>query len=806
METPDHLLREQITAAYAPLVALYQLFESRLRETPDDVPPVGWKPQLEALRALRDGEVAGDPVALGRLMTDPAALPPVPGLEDPVHAAIGTPHALLIRPYDPRTLLAIAEPLVAAGRRILLLAPAAESARTAIRALTPLTETPDPRGAAGPGLLMLVSEPDDAETETMVRRSRLVPCGEALVASWQAESKRLKRELLWLEQWPRDVAWLAGLQAEREEHLQGLAAEEERLAGRAAGLRDEAATAELEAVTARAARAGAAVELAGAEGIEAGLREEYEGFAAIADAASRVAADRSRAAEEAYERYRALKERYAAAEAELAQARDREAYLLRELPRARAALPAAERAVEVAEQAVTAAEAEGHASYYRLAATESALAAEKKTLTLGQRLRIVPARESTQALRQELAEKRREADGSAERIRRARAEHERARSYLAAVADIISNGDKELTAVRERQRQLVAELNRLAADREPARIEHENRARDAATALDEATEKGTTARLAEARLQEGAARLETARASAEEAASAVEETEARALHGREAADEAEAELERHRAVRTAALDRPSVELTDALEAEAGSRHHVAELCGDDPAAVGAERLAGLRDEAMARIEELAGLLEATDQEALLARASIVCVTPGSMAAHPLLRTAEFDTLIAVDAGGLTDGEFLLAATRTRHWIMLGGSDQAPPPPDAEFAAFLEALAELSAFSGDDAPDPSVTAPDLEPAPSPPGPDDRLSPEADRLRTSGLWESRYREAYTKAIDRLQRANPGTDAQRLLLSTLTDHLRTSAFHRALAAAPGLVSTLPEDVRDSWLPLEP
>lgn len=876
METSDNALREQISAAYAPLVALYQLFEGRLREAPDDRPPVGWKPQLDALRALRDGKTAGDWADLTRLMVDPAALTPA---EDP-----DDPHVLLVEAVDSGAAEAVAgftERLSAARRRILLLAPSAEAVQRAF-----------PGGA---GRSVVLVEPDDdpppgAALETWVREVRLRPLGDAYSEAWMVESRRLQRDLLWLEQWPRDQAAVAAVRAEQERQARELGDEESRLAGELERLRDEAATAELAAAAARKTRDGLAEELRRAEGVVAALQEEHEEFRAQAAETARAAAELGQVAEEAYARYAATEQRHAECVRELEAAKEREAFLVDELPRAKAALPQAEAAVAQATEVLTAAEADGHASYYRLAAAESAMAAEKQHMTMGQRLHLRPARPETEGVKQQLAGRRREADEALSRAQQARTALDQAEAYRQGVAGMIANGEQELAAVREAQQHLEQEVERLAAERDPARAEHEEQARLAAQAVEEATDREGAARQAELRLQHGQERLEKARTAYAETADAVARAEAAAATTATAASAAESELNRHRAEMADAQAQAAADLQAEIETEQRSRRRVAELCGEeDPATVPETVLAELRDRAMARIEELGGYLDGEVPTAvLLAQAEVVAATPAALAAAPpAVRDAEYDFLLAVEAGRLTDGEFLIGAVHAGHWILVGSQDQTPPPPDKVYVDHLHALAELATLpeASSQSPDvtledrPSQATPDvtLEDRPSRDGPDatmedrpsrsgpdvtvedrsgagltgpaatpaknatldgflrpgssgaesapedreavpeptvvdqlpstsvdvtmeDRpgaaraLSEEAWRLRHTGLWESRYRESYEKALRRLEHlAAPDArhDPAQTLADTLDERLRRSVFARCAQDAPALLA---------------
>ena len=83
--------------------------------------------------------------------------------------------------------------------------------------------------------------------------------------------------------------------------------------------------------------------------------------------------------------------------------------------------------------------------------------------------------------------------------------------------------------------------------------------------------------------------------------------------------------------------------------------------------------------AMARIEQLTGYLEggrAVEGDVLLRTADVVVGTPLGVALTA--PDQEFDTLIAADAGALTDAEFLIGAVRTHRWVLVGAPGSRPP--------------------------------------------------------------------------------------------------------------------------------
>ncbi|MFC6932947.1 hypothetical protein ACFQHO_23115 [Actinomadura yumaensis] len=119
-------LRDAASAAYEPLIAAYEAFEERLRGTPEDIPPVGWEPQLAALRAFLSGDVPGEWEDLARLLVDPESLV----------GEKGTRVRLIEVPEDAAEAAAVrrvVERLLSAGERALLLAPTRERAEEIVR-------------------------------------------------------------------------------------------------------------------------------------------------------------------------------------------------------------------------------------------------------------------------------------------------------------------------------------------------------------------------------------------------------------------------------------------------------------------------------------------------------------------------------------------------------------------------------------------------------------------------------------------------------------------------------------------------
>ncbi|WP_165964150.1 hypothetical protein [Actinomadura sp. KC216] len=66
--------RDLVEDVYGSLTAFYERLDARLKEVPEDVPPVGWTPHIAALRALREERVAGDWEIMARFLVAPGSL------------------------------------------------------------------------------------------------------------------------------------------------------------------------------------------------------------------------------------------------------------------------------------------------------------------------------------------------------------------------------------------------------------------------------------------------------------------------------------------------------------------------------------------------------------------------------------------------------------------------------------------------------------------------------------------------------------------------------------------------------------
>ncbi|XVQ11225.1 hypothetical protein ACQP1W_01240 [Spirillospora sp. CA-255316] len=675
----------------AVLAGAYEGLERRLRD--GESKAVGWRGQLAALRAMRERRVAGDWDELARLL-------------------------LRAEPSDVVWDEAVGEVvrrLLAERERVLVLAPTDERAREIVQGLgdevfallidgeegpvvagRPLREmgsngTVEFRPVKPEDLERKAQEPEPEPEQPEVPEFEAVearlqgvvvrPVGGAWRQAWVTEAKMLQRGLMWLEQWPRDLATLEALQDARERRREELDAE---LAGLAARIE------EMRGAVEEAERAGvqAAEEAERLEGTQARISAELAGplaeaqrLQADADATADEAGRLTRTAEATRARCEALDQRDAQARTELQAAQQQEEALTADLGRARDDLP---RAVEEAERLVAesaAADADGHAKYYRLAAAESALAARRRKLTLGQRLHVAAPPPEIKDLRAEVKALSKEADRAAERAGQAKQAAERAHGYRTQLEAFINEGGARLAQAQEAQRQLGAELARLVPEREAAAADHQEKARLAAEAVQRATQASALAVEAQRVAREIEGRLAAARQAHEAARAAYERAGAEAGAARTGLAEAGALLERRQAEAEEELSTRSAEFEAATEAEARSREKVREICGGDP--VDRELLATHQGRAMARIEQLSHYLEhaesghaASDEsaEVLLRTADLVCGTPATVGASG----AEFDVLLLAGAGAFNEADFLVGAVRARRWVLLGYDGETPP--------------------------------------------------------------------------------------------------------------------------------
>lgn len=498
--------------------------------------------------------------------------------------------------------------------------------------------------------------------------------GEGWPRAWRAEAGALRRGLMLLEQWPRDVEALAAVRADAAARKEALDAELARLASAIEEARDGAQSAEERAAEAEAEAERLVVVQREAEEELAGPRAEAERLQAIADAAGVEASELTRVADEAFARCMQLEQRAHEAQNELRDAQQVEASLKDELARAQAALPAAMEEADRLAAVDADASAEGHAAYYRLVSAESALAAVRRKMTLTQRLHVAAPPSNLRSVRAEVRARAREADEAAKRAQEAKDAAERAEAHRQGLATFVAESGPRLATAREAQERLTTELAWLATERETAGAEHQEQARRAAEAVDRATQAGLEARAAQQAARAIEERVEAARTGREEALAAMERARADTEAAVARAAEGRAELDRRGTEGQAETAAAEADVQAATETEARSREKVREVFGadpaDDPEVFGEHRRA-----AMARIEELGGLLGGgeADGAALLPAADLVVGTPvGVGAAVPGER---FGALVAV--GVLDDADFLVGAVRAARWILVG------PPGDEQ---------------------------------------------------------------------------------------------------------------------------
>lgn len=750
---------ELVESVYAPLSEFYEEIDARLREVPEDVPPVGWAPHIAAVRALRDGQVAGDWDVLARFLVAPGTLEGAERLRlvqvdegdearavrDAVKELTGADgRALLIAPTpekaaellravegdpDVFSLLIETRPETAEARsvRTRALPPVAEPPVAEPPAAEPPAEREPPPlrepGSNGtvefrpvadplpePAAAVTRAEPLPApETappvepgegpsapEARVRSAALRPVGEAWRLSWQTEARLLQRGLMSLEQWPRDAAALRSVQAENLRRAEQLETEKADLARAIEEARAAAAAAEEAAAEADAEAERLSGVQEEAEAELAGPRAEADRLKRAADEASAEAAALTRTADATYARCVQIDERAKTAQKELQGARQAEASLTDELERAREALPGAAEEAHRLTAADADAAAEGHAAYYRLVSAESALSALRRKMTIGQRLHVASPPSELRGLRAEVKARTREADEAATRAREAKEAAEQAERVRRGLASFVSEGGARLKAAQEAQERLGTELAWLATEREKVGAEHQGQARRASEAVERATEAGLRARAAHQVAQAIEERANAARASREEALAAAARARSDAEAATERAARTASELARRAEEAAAEIADRESELETVAAAEERSRESVLEICGADPAD-DPEAVPAHQRRAMARIEELTGYLEGgrAAGSEVLLRTADLVV--GTPAGAGLtVRDEEFDALVVADAGAVTDGEFLVGAVRARRWILVGAAGTRPPGY-REYAGSPAGRLELSPF-------------------------------------------------------------------------------------------------------------
>ncbi|MDX6741359.1 hypothetical protein [Actinocorallia sp. A-T 12471] len=680
-------IQHRISSGYAALVALYQILQTRGRE-PGAVPSADWAARLAVLRVLREGDLPGSRAALADALLAPAerSVPDV---------AVST---------RPERLGELVAESVRLGERVLFVGPP-EALPEDLLAVGPEGQ---PVGSAfgrelerlGGGLAAL---------------DRLHAAGEALSRA------RAAREAAERDSAARRVGLTAAIDAALGAKAQARAA-----ADHATGALENAVIEEREASADSAERLAA-----------------FTAAKTAADEAADAANEAARAAQAAQQHAVSLEQRLAAARAQVAGAEQAEVDLGRRLDQAREQLPAATAEAERTAAAATEAEALAHATYYRLASAESALAAVRKRQSLGQRLHLAPASSEVADKRAAVASCRLENEQAQNRAVELQGARQRAESERAGIAAFLESGDREIGAAREARSRAAADIPRLEEDLLPARAEHE---RLAALAAEAAAHARATAEPADQARAQGIAaeeRLAAARAGLAAAEKNAAETAQAVTVTTQTLVDAEAALADLEKTITSDASRMRREEETAREAVQSANEAAAQVLGGEPE--GAWR---------AEAEARRALLTGRPAEA----AMITCADPDRVP------PGVWDVLYVADAGSVTDGDFLLAAVHARRYVLSAAPDAAGPVPDPSLRRFLGALAVLAGLRDD--------------------PDAATAAEAERLASTNLWEGLYAELYGKIVRRL--GGLGLDPVKALDDAVAERLETSVFARCLAAS--------------------
>ncbi|MCD0449517.1 hypothetical protein LO762_09975 [Actinocorallia sp. API 0066] len=679
--------QQRISSGYAALVALYQLLQTRSAE-PGRAPSADWAARLAVLRVLREGEVPGDRAALATALLDPAR-------RDVRHFAVSV---------HPERLGELVAESVRLGERVLLFG-TPDALPGDVLAVDASGAPVGPAWSVeiedlGTGLGLLSALEPAAET---LRRAR--------TARESAEAVAVQRR--------------AGLATAIDTAL-GAKAQARAAAEHAAAAFDGAVDEE------RAATADAAARLAA-----------FTEAKAAADTAADAAAAAGSAAQAAHQRAAAIEQRLGQARAAVAGAEQAQIDLGNRLDEARERLPAVTAEAERAGTAAAEAEALRHATYYRLASAESALASVRKRQNLGQRLHLAPASSEVAEQRATVASRRLEAEQALARATELHEAAQRAEAERAAVTGFLESGDREIGTAREAYRRASADIPRFEEELLPARAEHERLAAVAAEAADQArrtAEPADEARrlgiAAEERLAAARAALAAAEKNTVETAAAVTAT----TQGLVDAEAALAEHEKASAAETARLRGVESEARDSLEWAA---EQAAQVLDGEPEDAWRERSA-------ARL----ALLTERPAEA----AAVTCALPDTVP------PGVWDVLYVTGASAATDGDVLPGAVRTRRQVLVGDPSGPAPVVEPGLRTLLAALAVLGGGRADAAPETVA--------------------EAERLTVSGLWGALYAESYGKILRRL--AALGLEPVAALDEALASQLETSVFARCLAAA--------------------
>jgi hypothetical protein len=691
-------MNDRISVVYAPLVALYQLLGARLDEPGGGLEGRGWASHLTALRKLRAGEVAGDGTRLATVLIEPESLD-----RDASDLQVIT---------APEELPELVRAAVDRGERVLLFGG---------------------EGAVPDGIHAVKVE-DDGVPRT-------------IGAAWDTELRTLRKDLLLVDQWPRDQAILAAVRAELEQRKSDLAQQREQLNTAVAEWR--AAIVEAEGAVQSTGEAVARLTAQETEAADQAAAQlvTYRELQAVEEAAAQEAERAARAVSASSARCADLETRIAALHAELERARQTEAQLSERLDRASAELPEATAEAERLTKAATEAEALSHATYYRMVSAESALSAERGRQSWSQKLHVSTPRPGVTEQKAQVTARRREAADALAAAEKANEIRQRAEGERAGMAAFLESGRKELEAAHAAQRRIADEMPGLEGELALARADQESHVAQAAVAADRAERAAEPAEEARRTGRATEERLAATRAALAEATEAAQRAKAEQEEATGRFSMAEVALERFAEEEAAALSEGAQEVEAAMEVELRTRERVEEALAGEAAEVWRER-------AMARHEQL--MLKPVEV------AQVICAEPGAVP------EGEYDVLIAGAAEQLTDGDFLTGAVQARSWILVGDPDGGPPHLDAPFRDHVLALCAIAAEEGDQTPPTGLES-------HGPG----VEAEIDRLRAADLWETRYREPFCKIEGRL--TGLGLDPRQALTEVLDQQ---SLFARILA----------------------
>lgn len=169
--------------------------------------------------------------------------------------------------------------------------------------------------------------------------------------------------------------------------------------------------------------------------------------------------------------------------------------------------------------------------------------------------------------------------------------------------------------------------------------------------------------------------------------------------------------------------------------------------------------------------------------------NLFCCTTTGILGSAYLKNSTFDTLIVDEASRVTDTEFLIGATKSRRWILVGDEHQLPPYVDNQDEYFLHALSAIYRSETRRIP----LQESIEQLAEIWQEDDELHQyrkdavlqEAEKLLTRGQWSSVYKEIYLKGLQRVQRYYDDPETE--LLKSLHQQMVQSLFERCVKIIP-------------------